>query len=78
MWRPWNMDSQEEQWGNSYNEASDGVPMLASDSDESVTFVVQRPSQSCRDKASSQGLPPMACLLFQVQAVTHHPLESLS
>ena len=37
------MDSQEEQQWDSNNEASDGIPMLASDSDKSVIFVVERP-----------------------------------
>ena len=38
------MDSQEEQQWDNNNEASDGIPVLASDSDESVIFVVERPS----------------------------------
>ena len=43
MWRLWDTDTQEEHW-HSYNEASDEIPVLASDSDKSVIFVVERPS----------------------------------
>ena len=39
------MDLQEEKWDNN-NEASDGIPVLVSDSDESVIFVVEKPSPS--------------------------------
>ena len=39
MWRPWDMDSQEEQPWDNNNDASDGIPVLASDIDESVIFV---------------------------------------
>ena len=45
MWRLWDVDSQEEQ-GHSYNKASDGIPILASDSDESVIFFAEWPSPS--------------------------------
>ena len=40
------MDSQREQPWDNNNEASDGIPVLASDSDESVIFVVERPLPS--------------------------------
>ena len=39
------MDSQEEQL-DSYKVASDGIPVLSSDSDDSVIFVVERSSPS--------------------------------
>ena len=55
------MDSQEEQQDN-YNEASDGVSMLASDSDDSVIFVAERPSPSIQApdiivRATTHALP---------------------
>ena len=40
------MDSQEEQPWDNNNEANDVIPVLASDSDESVIFVVERPLTS--------------------------------
>ena len=43
MWRPWDLASHEEQQWDNNNESSDGIPVLASDSDESVIFVVERP-----------------------------------
>ena len=46
MWRPWDMDSQEEQQWDNNNEASDGIPVLASDSDKSVKFIAERPLPS--------------------------------
>ena len=62
MWRLWDTDSQEEQQWDSYNEASDGIPMLASDSDESVIFVAERPLPPMQDsgiiaRAVTQALP---------------------
>ena len=37
MWRPWDTESEEEQqWDNS---DSEGIPVLASDSDDSVIFI---------------------------------------
>ena len=62
MWRPWDTESQEEQCWESNNEASDGILMLASDSDESVIFVVERPSPSVQGpciiaRAATQALP---------------------
>ena len=44
MWRLWDMDTQEEQQWDNNNEASEGSPVLASDSDESVIFIVEKPS----------------------------------
>ena len=41
MWRPWDTESEEEQqWDKS---ASEGIPVLASDSDDSVIFVAKKP-----------------------------------
>ena len=45
MWRLWDTNTQEEQW-DSFNEASDGISVLSSDSDKSVIFVTERPSPS--------------------------------
>ena len=44
------------------NNASDGIPVLASDSDESVIFVAERPSSSVKGpgiigRATTQTLP---------------------
>ena len=46
MWRLWDMDTQEEQQWDNNNEASDGIPVLASDSDKSVIFVAEKPLPS--------------------------------
>ena len=56
------MDSQEEQCWDSYNEASDGIPVLASDSDEGIIFVVERPLSSIQGpdiitRVATQALP---------------------
>ena len=41
MWRPWDMESEEEQqWDKS---ASEGIPVLASNSDDSIIFVAEKP-----------------------------------
>ena len=41
MWRPWDMESEEEQqWDKS---ASEGIPVLASDSDDSIIFIAEKP-----------------------------------
>ena len=56
------MDSQEEQqWDNS-NDASEGIPVLASDSDESVIFVAKKPLPSIQHpcivaQAATHALP---------------------
>ena len=42
MWRLWDTDSQEEQQWDNNNEANEGIPVLASDSDESVIFVAEK------------------------------------
>ena len=75
MWSPWDMESEEEQqWDKS---ASEGIPVLASDSDDSVIFVAKKPSLSIQQpqvvgRASAGALPT-----FQVQLVTLlHPLVS--
>ena len=62
MWRLWDMDSQREQWWDTYNEASDGILILANDSDGSVIFVAERPSPSIQGpgiitRAATQALP---------------------
>ena len=45
MRRPWNTDSQQVQEHQySDNEASDGIPVLASDSEESVIFIAEKQS----------------------------------
>ena len=73
------MDSQEEQQWDNNNEASDAIPVLASDSDESVIFVVERPSPSIQcphivARAATHTLLPF----LQVQPVTLlHPLVSI-
>ena len=44
MWRLWDTESEEEQqWDKS---ASEGIPVLASDSDDSIIFVAKKPSLS--------------------------------
>ena len=41
MWRLWDMESEEEQqWDKS---ASEGIPVLASDSDDSIIFIAKHP-----------------------------------
>ena len=42
MWRQWDMDSQEEQQWDNNNDTSEKIPVLASDSDESVIFVSKK------------------------------------
>ena len=56
------MDSQEEQQWDNNNEASDGIPVLARDSNESVIFVAERPLPSKQHphidaRAASHALP---------------------
>ena len=42
MWRLWDTESEEEQqWDKS---ASKGIPVLVSDSDDSIIFVAKKPS----------------------------------
>ena len=42
MWRLWDTESEEEQqWDKS---VSNGIPVLASDSDDSIIFVAKKPS----------------------------------
>ena len=41
MWRPWDTESEEEQqWAKS---AIEGIPVLASDSDDSIIFIAKKP-----------------------------------
>ena len=42
MWRPWDTESEEEQqWDKS---VSEGIPVLVSDSDDSIIFIAEKPS----------------------------------
>ena len=44
MWRPCDMESEEEQqWDNS---TSEGIPVLSSDSDDSIIFIAEKPLPS--------------------------------
>ena len=61
MWRLWDTDSQEKQWDNS-NDASEGIPVLASDSNNSVIFVAKKPLPSIQHpcivaRAAAPALP---------------------
>ena len=44
MWRPWDTESEDEQQLD--KSASEGIPVLASDSDDSIIFVAENPSPS--------------------------------
>ena len=62
MWKPSDTDSKEEQQWDSNNEASAGIPMLASNSEESVIFVMERPLASVQPphiitRAATQAMP---------------------
>ena len=60
MWRPWDMESEEEQqWDKS---ASEGIPVLASDSDNSIIFIAKKPLWSIQQpqvvaRAGTDALP---------------------
>ena len=60
MWRLWDMESEEEQqWDNS---ASEGIPVLASDSNDSIIFVAEKPLPSIQQpwvvaRAATNALP---------------------
>ena len=75
MWRLWDMESEEEQ--QQHKSASEGIPVLASDSDDSLIFVAKKPLPPLEwlqvvGRASVGALPT-----FQVQLVTLlHPLVS--
>ena len=72
------MDSQEEQAWDNINEASDGIPVLASDSDESVILLWKGLWHPYSIPELSPGLPPTPCLPFQDQPVKLlHPLVSI-
>ena len=78
MWRLWDTNLQEEQQWDSNNEANDGIPMLASDSDESVIFVAERPLPSVQYPHIVARAANHTCLPFQVQPVTLlHTLMSI-
>ena len=77
MWTLWDTDSQEE-WWDSYNETSDRILVLASDSDESVICVAERPLPSIQGLGIIARAATQACLLSKVQAVKLlHPLVSI-
>ena len=62
MWRPWDMDSQEEQQWNNNNDTSEGISVLASDSDYSVIRVAKKPLSSVQHpsifaRAATHALP---------------------
>ena len=75
MWRPWDMEPEEEQqWDKS---ASQGIPVLASDSDDSIIFIAEKLLPSIQQPWVVGGLALVPCLPFQVQLVTLlHPLVS--
>ena len=60
MWRPWDIESEEEQqWDKS---ASEGIPVLSSDSDDSIIFSAKKPLLSIQQpqvvgRASMGALP---------------------
>ena len=62
MWRPWDSDSQQVQdYQYSNNESSDGLPVIASDNEETVIFIADRPSPAiqgpCISLRATQALP---------------------
>ena len=59
MLRWWDTDSQEEQQWDNNNEASAGISVLASDSDDSVIFVAEKP------------FPSIQCPCIVSRAATH-------
>ena len=60
MWRLWDTESEEEQqWDKG---ASEGIPVLASDSDDSIIFIAEKPLLSIQQpwvvgRASMGALP---------------------
>ena len=60
MWRPWDTESEkEQQWDK---RASEGIPVLASDSDDSIIFIDEKPLLSIQQpqvvaRASTDALP---------------------
>ena len=66
MWRLWDTDSQgEQQWDNS---TSEGIPVLASGSDDSVVFVAKKPLPSNSNPRLLPGLPADALPTFSSSA----------
>ena len=60
MWRPWDTESEEEQQRD--KSASEGIPVLASDSDDSIIFIAEKPSPLIEhpcivERASTGALP---------------------
>ena len=76
MLRPWDTESEEEQQLD--KSASEGIPVLASDSYDSIIFVAENPSASIlQPPGFFKGLGQVTCLPFQVHLVTPlHPLVS--
>ena len=73
MWRPWDTETEEEQQLD--KSASEGIAVLASNSDDSVVFVAEHPSPSILWPSQVfEGLRQVPCLPFQVHLV--HPLVS--
>ena len=64
MWRLWDTDSQEEQQWDNNNEASDPIPVLASDNNESVIYVVEMPSPSVQHPCIVARAATHALLIF--------------
>ena len=60
MWRLWDTESgKEQQWDNS---ASEGIPVLASDSDDSIIFIAEKSLPSIQQphvvaRAGADALP---------------------
>ena len=75
MWRPWDTESEEEQqWDKS---ASEGIPVLASDSDDSIIFIAEKPPPLIQPPQVVGRASTLPCLPFQVQLVTLlYPLVS--
>ena len=68
------MESEEEQWDKS---AREGIPVLASDSDENIIFVAKKPLLPLEQPQVVGRARVVPCLPFQVQLVTlRHPLVS--
>ena len=65
MWRPWDIESEEEQqWDNS---VSKGIPVILSNSDDSIIFVAKKPSPSMEQpqivwRARAGSLPTFSSL----------------
>ena len=66
MWRLWDTESEEEQqWDNS---ASEGIPVLASDSDDSIIFIAKKPLPSIQQPQVVAGAGANALPTFSSSA----------